>query len=173
MSKWNERGDFYSKRGQLVYFASFLVFFHALAFADVTFSNSAFSLTIADDGKVSSVVRSSDQTELITSGASGEGWHINKPESDVLHNLTMTDLGNGRLQFSSATNPELMVIVKVSEESRYIKFALESVSNTGQPGVLDEGDGLYSEWAPYSVGFQLLSSITGGNVHFFALDYMS
>lgn len=166
--------DFVNSKGVLCCgLTSLSVLFASLAYGDSTFSTTDFSLTLGSDGKVSSAVRTVDQTELVPYNGSGEGWYLHQPENGLLDNLSMTDLGNDRLQFTSASDPDLLVVVKVTEESRYLKFEIESVSNTGQPGVLDEGTGLYSEWAPNTVGFQMLTSITGGNFHFFALDYMT
>lgn len=39
-----------------------------------------------------------------------------------------------RLQFTSATEPDFLVVVKVTEESRSLKFEIESDSNSGQAG---------------------------------------
>ncbi len=173
MMRWNQLGMHSHKRVLLGSLSSLAISLPVLSYGASTFSNSNFSLSIGNDGKVSSAIRSIDQTELVPYNGSGEGWHIHKPESGLLDDMTMTDLGNDRLQFTSTSDPDTFVVVKVTEESRYLKFEIESVSNTGQAGVLDEGTGLYSDWAPYTVGFQMLTSITGGNFHFFPLDYMT
>lgn len=161
------------RRGLRCCLSSVALMTPAILTADSTFSNTKFSLTIGNNGKLSSAIRSSDQAELVPAGGSGEGWYLEIPESGALDNLSMTDLGNGRLQLNSVTDPDLIVVLQVTEESRYLKFEIESVSNTGEVGVLDEGSGSYSDWAPYSLGFQMLTSITGGNFHFFPLDYMT
>ena len=157
-----------------------LIFFFLqhLSSAAVTFSNSVFSLTLGDDAKISSAVRTVDNEEYVLERFSDqiEGWQIKELDDGILeanesYALSMTDLGDGRFQLTAVDDPNLIVIVRVTEESRYLKFEIESVSNTGQAGVLDEGDGLYSAWRTFSLVFQMCTE--GNNFHFFPLDYMT
>ena len=153
-----------------------LLFTKGLVYGDVTFSTSLFSLTIGDDGKVSSAVHLAAEngpSELITPGNSGTGWSIKVPESNLLYSLTMTDLGGGRLELKSSSSPNLVVVVRVTAMNRYLKIELDSVSNNYFHGHLDEGTSDYSTWAPYSVEFEMISSIFDGNFYFFPLDYMT
>ena len=146
------------------------------SYGDVTFTNDVFSLTIGDDGKVSSAVHLSGEngsSELITPGNSGTGWSIRVAEDNLQYNLSMTDLGGGRLELKSPSSPNLVVVVKVTALDRYLKIELESVSNNYNHGHLNEGTSGYSTWAPYSVEFDMISSIFDGNFYFFPLDYMT
>lgn len=89
-----------------------MVFLQGLSAAEVTFSNSIFSLTIGDDGKVSSVVRNSDDEEYVLEHFSDqiEGWRIQEVDDAVLeanesYALSMTDLGSGRFQLTANDDP--------------------------------------------------------------------
>ena len=107
-----------SKGGRCCGLTSLSVFLSSLAYGDSTFSTTDFSLTFGNDGRVSSAIRMVDQSELVPYNGSGEGWYLHQPESDLLDQLSMMDLGNDRLQFTSATDPDLLVVVKVTEENR-------------------------------------------------------
>ena len=145
-------------------------------YADVTFSNSVFSLTIGENGTVTSashLTAENGPAELVTPGNSGTGWSIRVPEDNLLYSLNMTDLGGGRLELKSLSSPNLVVVVRVTALDRYLKIELESVSNNSFHGHLNEGTSDYSTWAPYSVEFEMISSIFDGNFYFFPLDYMT
>ncbi|HAB36773.1 MAG TPA: hypothetical protein DCE52_01995, partial [Rhodobacteraceae bacterium] len=168
----------YLRKIQCLRISILLIFMQSLAEADLTFSNNAFSLTFGDDSKVSSAVSTADNDELVLDHLlpSITGWRIiemdyEDMENSEVYNLNMTNLGGNRLQLTAPNNPNFIVIVQVTEAARYLKFEIESVSNTGQTGVLNEGNGLYSDWGPYSLEFQMCTE--GNKFHFLPLDYMT
>ena len=133
---------------------------------------------MGSDGKVSSAIRNADNEEFVLNHfvSQIEGWRIKELddavlETDEIYHLNLTNLGGNRLKLTAVENPNFIVIVQVTVENRYLKFEIESVTNTGQPGVLDEGTGLYSDWGPYTLEFQMCTE--GNNFHFFPLDYMT
>ncbi len=131
----------------------------------VTFSNSLVSLTIGTNGSVTSVIRSDTGAQM---NNNSKGWYIYHAQDNTSIPLNrMVALNASQLMLWSS-NGQYCVIVAVTNNTRYLKFALVQVSDNSQTGNLD------ANWPGYSVAFSVTTSSAadGWSLNTVPLDYM-